>query len=142
MDYLYPIDISIDEDGRHLVMFPDLPECMTDGASRAEALTEAIDALEASLAYRISYKLDIPPPSPRRGRPVVAPGAAIATKAALYQALTAADISKAELARRMGIDRSEIQRLLDPRHGSSIERLNDAIILLDRRLVVGWRGAA
>lgn len=142
MQYLYPVDISTDEDGRHLVLFPDLPECMTDGADRAEALTEAIDALEASLAYRINYKLEIPAPSPHRGRPVVAPGAAIAAKAALYQALTAAGISQAKLARRLGVDRSEIRRLLSPRHGSSIERLNDAVARLDRRLVVGWRGAA
>lgn len=142
MQYLYPVDIRIDEDGRHVVLFPDLPECMTDGASRDEALTEAIDALEESLAYRINYKKEIPPPSPHRGRPVVAPGAAIAAKAALYQAFGAAGISQAELARRLGVDRSEIRRLLSPRHGSSIERLNDAVAQLDRRIVVGWRGAA
>ncbi len=142
MQYLYPVDIRTDEDGRHVVLFPDLPECMTDGADRAEALTEAIDALEESLAYRINDKLEIPAPSPHRGRPVVAPGAAIGAKAALYQAFTAAGISQAELARRLGVDRSEIRRLLSPRHGSSIERLNDAVAQLDRRLVVGWRGAA
>ena len=35
----------------------------------------------------------------------MAPGAAIAAKAALYQALTAAGISQAELARRLGVER-------------------------------------
>ncbi len=142
MDYLYPVDVSIDEEGFHLVIFPDLPECATDGKTRAEALREASDALEEAIAGRIYHKEDIPVASPRRGRPVVVPGARIAAKAALYEAFRAAAISKAELARRLDVDKREVHRLLDPRHGSSLDRLDEAVRALDRRLVIGWRGAA
>ncbi len=38
MDYIYPVDISIDEDGRHMVLYPDYPEFATDGETRDEAL--------------------------------------------------------------------------------------------------------
>ena len=142
MDYIYPVDITIDEGGWHLVTFPDFPECATDGVTRGEALTEAVDVLEEGLAYRINRKKDIPVPSPRRGRPVVAPGARIAAKTALYQAFRAAGITKTELARRLGVDQREARRLLDPRHGSSLDRLDEAVNALDKRLVVGLRDVA
>ncbi len=142
MDYLYPVDVSIDEKGWHLVIFPDLPGCATDGRTRREALDQAVDALEEGLAVRILCGEEIPVVSPRRGRPVVAPGARIAAKAALYEAFRAAEISKAELARRLGVDKREVHRLLDPRHGTSLDRLDQAVRALDRRLVIGWRGAA
>ncbi len=142
MDYLYPVDIRIDEDGRHVVHIRDLPECHTDGATRAEALTEAVDALEAALAVRITHKEEIPVPSPRRGRPAVMPGARIAAKVALYQALATAGISRYQLARRMGVDKSEVRRLLDPRHGSSLDRLDQAVRAAGQRLQVGLRGGA
>ncbi len=141
MDYLYPVDIRIDEDGRHVVNFPDLPECHTDGASREEALIEASDALEEAIAGRIYHREEIPAASPRRGRPVVAPGARIAAKAALYQAFRDAGVSKTELARRLGVDHREARRLLDPRHPSSLDRLDRAVTALDRRLIVGLRAA-
>ncbi len=141
MDYLYPVAIRIDEDGRHVVNFPDLPECITDGATRAEALTEAVDALEVVLTYRIRHKKDIPAPAPRRRRPVVAPGVRIAAKAALYQAFRDAGVTKTELARRLGVDHREARRLLDPRHPSSLDRLAQAVAALDQRLVVGLRAA-
>ena len=142
MDYVYPVDISIDEAGFHLVVFPDLPGCATDGRSRREALAEAVDALEEGLAFHIHHRRDIPVPSPRRGRPVVAPGARIAAKTALYQAFRAAGSTKTELARRLGADPREARRLLDPRHGSSLDRLDEAVNALDKRLVVGLRDVA
>ena len=107
MDYLYPVDVSIDEEGFHLVIFPDFPECATDGKTRAEALREAADALEEAIAGRIFDKEDFPVASPPRGRPVVSPGARIAAKAALYEAFRAAAISKAELARRLDVDKRD-----------------------------------
>ncbi len=141
MDYLYPVDIRIDEDGRHVVSFPDLAECHTDGATREEALTEAVDALEAALAVRITLKEQIPAASPRRGRPMVAPGARIAAKTAFYQALREAGVTKAELARRLNVHHREVRRILDPAHPTSLDHLDQAITALDRRLIVGLRAA-
>ncbi len=141
MDYFYPVDIRIDEDGRHVVNIRDLPECHTDGATRAEALTQAVDALEAALAVRITRKEEIPAASPRRGRPAVMPGARIAAKTALYQALTTTGVSRIELARRMGVDKTEVRRLLDPAHASSLDRLDQAVTALHHRLAIGLRAA-
>ncbi len=72
---------------------------------------------------------------------MVAPGARIAAKAALYQAFCDAGVSKTELAHRLGVDHREARRLLDPRHASSLDRLDQAVTALDRRLIVGLRAA-
>jgi antitoxin HicB len=51
--YTYPARLEPQEDGSLLVQFLDLPEALTDGADRAEALAEAADCLSEALAGRI-----------------------------------------------------------------------------------------
>jgi antitoxin HicB len=58
----YEVKLSRDEDGRYLVRFPDIPEALTDGATREEALAEAADALAEALAGRINRGDNIPKP--------------------------------------------------------------------------------
>ena len=47
-----------------------------------------------------------------------------------------AGISKTQLAKRLGVDEKEVRRLLDPRYGSKLPRIAQAISALGRRLVV------
>ena len=63
MTLLYPAIVAPDEGGRFLVKFPDLPEALTDGATRAEALAEAADCLSEALASRIIDGETIPLPT-------------------------------------------------------------------------------
>jgi predicted RNase H-like HicB family nuclease len=51
--HAYPATITPDEDGRYVVRFPDLTGAVTDGATLAEALSEASDALSEALAAAI-----------------------------------------------------------------------------------------
>ena len=69
--FIYPIDLTEEDDGSLSVRFPDLPEAMTSGSDRAEALEQAADCLEEALANRIALNMDIPKPSPAKGRPTV-----------------------------------------------------------------------
>lgn len=92
MRFIYPVELQEVHDGppeEHCVLltFPDLPEANTFGKDRADALASAVDCLEVALAGRIKDRADIPHPSPVQGRPTVAPGNQIATKAALYLAM-------------------------------------------------------
>jgi antitoxin HicB len=87
MRYGYAVDLETDESGRVVAMVADVVGCVTDGADRGEALAEAEDALEEALAAAMDAREDIPVPSPARGRPIVAPGAAMAAKVALYLAM-------------------------------------------------------
>jgi antitoxin HicB len=49
MEFAYPIDLIPQADGNFLVSFPDIPEALTDGATKNEALSEAADCLIAAL---------------------------------------------------------------------------------------------
>jgi antitoxin HicB len=51
-------------------------------------------------------------------------------------------LSKAALARRLGVHAPQVNRLLDLRHGSRLDQLADALRALGRELVVSVRDAA
>ena len=126
--YGFPARLEPDEEGRLVVHFPDLPEALTDGADKAEALAEAADCLSEALAGRINRGEDIPPPSRlRRGLHWVAPDPTMALKAVLYSALRARKMSVADLAHRLGIDDRKAARLVGPRASGRLSSLESAL---------------
>src|SRR5438477_9665774 len=98
----YPVKLSRDTNGTILVDFADVPEAHTFGDDEGEALMHAVDALETALSMYIDDRRDIPKPSPvkRRGKFVTVPALKEA-KLALYSAMPAQRVGKAELARRL-----------------------------------------
>jgi antitoxin HicB len=60
----------------------------------------------------------------------------VAAKAELYRAMCDAGITKAELARRIGISPQQVQRLFAIRHASRLDQIETAMRALGRRLVV------
>ena len=140
--YRYPIDLHKEREGGFSVTFPDFDEAFTDGDTFAEAIAEAADCLEEALAGRIARREEIPAPSPAMGRPAAVPGAILAAKAALYEALREQRLSNSAFAVAMGIHESEVRRLLDPRHATKIGRLEEALARFGRRLVITVEEAA
>ena len=65
----------------------------------------------------------------------------VAAKAEIYRAMRAAGISKAELARRVGISPQQAQRLFDIHHASRLDQIDAALADLGRRLVVTTEAA-
>jgi antitoxin HicB len=125
----WPATLVADENGRIQVRFQDFPEALTDGADETEALAEAADCLAEAVAARVADGEDLPAPSAtRRGTHAIPLPPLLAYKAALFSALRRDDVSKSELARRLGIDEKNVRRLLDPRYqGSKVERLHAAL---------------
>ena len=140
--YSYPIDLHKEPEGGLSITFPDFDEAFTDGDTFAEAIAEAADCLEEALAGRIARREDIPTPSPAKGRPAVVPGAILAAKAALHEALRKERLSNSAFAVAMGIHESEVRRLLDPRHATKIGRLEKALARFGKRLVITVEEAA
>ena len=140
MTYTYPARLEPDEDGRLVVHFPDLAEALTDGADEAEALTEAADCLSEALASRIVDQEKIPTPSPAApDMHLVSPEPTIALKVALYEALKTRRMTVTRLAERLGIDKTEAARLLDPRARSPLAKLEAALAVLGYQIGIEIR---
>ncbi|MSP49645.1 MAG: hypothetical protein EXQ95_10005 [Alphaproteobacteria bacterium] len=126
--YLYPARFRRDAAGRFVVSFPDLPEALTDGADLAEAMAEARDCLSEALMNRIAHGEAVPAPAvPKRGQRLIPPDPLVAAKTALHRALMGQGVTVSALARRLGADRKDVRRLLDPRHRSTLAGLTAAL---------------
>ena len=142
MRFTYPARLRPDSTGEFIVSFRDLPECLTSGASVPDALAEAADALEEAIAGRIDDAEAIPEPSARRsGEHHVAVPAGTAAKAALALALRENGLSRVALAQRLGVDEKAVRRMLDPRHATAVGRIEAALRVLGRELVIETRAA-
>jgi len=137
MGFAWPARLEAQRDGHVLVSFRDLPEALTEGDDRADAIAEAADCLEEAIAGRLARGDDIPAPSRAAADEVlVSLSPLFGAKAALHIALRREGLSQRELARRLGCDEREIRRLLDPKHGSKIERIAEALAALGSRLTI------
>jgi predicted RNase H-like HicB family nuclease len=58
----YRVHIELDEDGMFVADVPALPGCISQGKTRAEALTNVKEAIEAYLASLRAHDEPIPPP--------------------------------------------------------------------------------
>ena len=138
MIYSYPCDLVREEDdGQLVVTFPDVPEAITGGADRFEALDMAADALATALTGYVHQKWDIPPPSAATdGQDLVAVPTVVAAKLALYSAMRAQRITKVELARRLDISESAVRKLTNPDHRSHIGQVQKALQAVGRNLAI------
>lgn len=140
--FVYPAALIPEAKG-FTVRFPNLPDAITGGEDRSDALAQATDCLEEAIAVRIADGLEIPKPSaPRRKELLVALSAPMAAKAALYLAIRDTGLSKLQLARKLGLDEKEIRRLLDPKHATKLSRIQDILARLGKRITISLEDAA
>ena len=139
----YPAALTPDSDGGFTVTFRDVPEAITEGDTREEALLRGEDALESALAMYVAASEPLPVAS------AVAPGEELVplsalgmAKAALYDAMREQGVGRAELARRLRWHLPQVSRVLDLRHASKMEQVEAALAALGLRLVVDVARAA
>ena len=60
----------------------------------------------------------------------------MAAKAALVLVFRASGLTQSALAERLGVDRKVVQRMLDPRHRTSVSRLNDALRAMGNEVIL------
>lgn len=63
MNYIYPAIFTLNNDGSYTITFPDLPGCITEGKSLANALYMAQNALTQWIEYLLGEKEIIANPS-------------------------------------------------------------------------------
>jgi antitoxin HicB len=140
--HAYPVNLETEPDGQVNVTFDDVPEAITWGADRAEALRQAEDCLVSALACYVRDGRPLPRPSPARGRPVVAVPALDAAKLALHEAMLEAGATAELLAERLGKDAAAVRRLVDPLRASRIGDVERALAALGKRLEIAVSDAA
>jgi antitoxin HicB len=136
----YRIVLTPDDDTL-LVTCPDLPEVTTFGDDEADAKRHAVDAIEEALAARIAYKQPIPAPS-RKGDVAVDMPALTVAKVSLYTLMRDEGVTRAELSRRLGWRREQVDRLFRLDHGSRLDQIEAAFRALNKRLDLSVRNAA
>ncbi len=131
----YPVELTSDkEDGGFVVTFPDVPEAITQGENKEEALLYARDALETALSMYVDGHRDLPVPSLADGRDVVRPNALECAKLDIYSAMRAQGVIKAELARRLHWHVPQVDQLLDLSHASKLSQIEQAAASLGKRV--------
>jgi antitoxin HicB len=140
----YPVDLTPDDNGTVLATLPDMPGAITFGEDEAEAVANAVDALESIVSALIADRRDIPKPSPAHGRKTVSPTLLGSLKISVYCAMRERGWRKADLARAMALNPRQIDRLLDLGHSSTVAQLEQALTACGKRVEVDLRqlGAA
>jgi antitoxin HicB len=134
-EFAYPIVLTEEPSGGYVVSCPDLPEVLTQGEDRADAVAQATDALEEAFAGRIRRGDDLPAasaPGEHEDVELIRVPPIMAAKAALALALRKNGLSQSAFARRLEINEKEVRRLLDPRHPSKLPRLQKALAAVNR----------
>lgn len=142
---IYQAKLHSAKDGGFWVEFPGLPGAVTQGESKEEALSMAEDCLRTYFLGLITIGQDVPEPQPvRTGRAVhsIALPALESAKVELYRSFRASGLGKGQLARRIGISVSQLDRLFDLDHPSPLDQIEAALLVLGKRLVVAVRDAA
>ncbi len=135
--FIYPVTLTQQREGGYLVEFPDLPEAITQGETREDALQEAADCLEEAIANRIAMKLEIPVPGKaKKNQHSISLHTTMAAKAALYLAIDEKKLSNTALAKKLNCDEKEVRRLLDPYYSSKLPRIEHALNALGQQLEI------
>ena len=135
--FFYPVILEhTDDTYEYIVEFIDVPGVFSVGDTEEDALLNAADALETAFFYLMQERKPIPMATPLNSRPGVALSVLIAGKVALYNAMLATGTRKADLARKLNIAPTLVDRLLSLKHKSRIEQIETALALLDKRLLV------
>ena len=132
----YRVVLTPDDNATLLVTCPDLPIVVTYGEDRDAALHHAVDAIEAVLASMMDDRETIPLPSD----PVDATGEFVrvplqtAMKVQLYIAMREQDLTRADLVRRLGWHREQVDRLFRLDHATRLDQFDAAFAALGRHL--------
>lgn len=130
----YPINLE-PCDGGYFVSFPDVPEALTQGDTREEALSMGLDALVTAFEFYFEDGRKVPAPGEVSGDYVEVPASVVA-KVIMLSAFVDSRLSQVELAKKMGVAKQEVTRLFDLRHATKIDTIQKALSALGKRLEI------
>lgn len=138
--FIYRIELTPDGNDTFLATCPLLPEVTSFGDSIEDARRHVVDAIDEALAARVAVGADIPVETDetvdldRDLTSLVRVPLQSAIKTLLYIACRSADVSRAELARRLGWHREQVDRLFRFDHATRLDQFDAAFGALGRAL--------
>jgi antitoxin HicB len=132
------------EEGGFVITIPNFGWGVSEGDTEAEAREMAIALLQTLVQEHIRNGRDLPRPSKPRGRKfrMIRLPALQAAKAELYREFLASSIRKAELARRLAVPKTSVDRLFDLRHHSRFDQIEAAFKALGKEIRIQVSDAA
>ena len=131
MNMAYPISFKTYRNGQVGAFFSDVPEAITAGATEAQALDRAQDALVVALSAYLDQSRPLPKPSKaKRGQRVVLVPPRVAIKLGIHAAMQVLSVTQTQLGDRLGIDGRQVRRILDLDHESKLSQLESALAAL------------
>ncbi len=125
------------EDGGYTVTFRDIPEAITYGETLEEALDMAQDALETAMEFYFEDMRQVPIPSKgQEGERAIELPISMSSKVLLLNEMIAQRVTQAELARRLGTTRQEVNRMTNLRRPTKIDTIHNAIKALGKEMVI------
>jgi antitoxin HicB len=130
--------------GGFAVTFPDLNHGATQGETLEEAIDMAEDLLRSIVGELMRRGDDLPRARKHRGKNyrLISLAALQSAKAELYSTFRTSGIRKAELARRIGIPKTNVERLFDLNHASRFEQIEAAFRAIGKKIEVRISDAA
>lgn len=133
----YPARFKPAPEGGFVVTFRDIPEAITQGDTIDEAEEMAADALVTAMEFYFDDKRPVPFPSAaKRGDHLVALPPSLWAKVLLLNEMLAQNVTPSELAARLKTRPQDVNRVINLRHPTKIDRLNDAMVAMGRKLEV------
>lgn len=129
----YNINIQEDTNGEYLVTFPDAPEAVTTVEKLSELQVQAVDALISAFDFYIEDKKPIPVPQ-HIGVDYITLPVGLAAKVYLYNEWLASNLKKTDIASKIGVAPSNLDRLFNLRYRSKIEAIEQALGALGKHL--------
>ena len=132
------------EEGGFVITIPDFGWGVSQGDTEEEARGMAVALLQTLVEEHIRNGEALPLPSKPRGkkyRSIRLP-ALQGAKAELYMAFLESGIRKAELARRLGIPKTTVDRLFDFKNRTRLDQIEAAFAVLGKRLSIEVEDAA
>lgn len=138
--YSYPFSAEPNGEGGFMASFRDVPEALTEAHTLEDLQAMALDALITAMEFYVKDRRKLPAPSsPLDGEMVVMLPPSVVSKVLLLNIMIENHIRPSELAKRMGITRQEVNRLIDLHHSTKIDTVGKAFEAMGKQLELSVR---
>lgn len=133
---VYKIEVVPDDNDTWLITCPILPEVATFTDELSTWQNPARQAVSEALAARIANGQPAPAENATEGEHLLVMPLLTSLKVDLWNAMRSANVTKAELGRRLRVHPPQIDRLLDLNHQSRLEAVADAFRAIEYDLAM------